>query len=475
MLAGIENVVGSGLGDTIYGDDGDNRIAPGAGNDIIDGRGGSDTIDYSAARAPVEVRLDQGRTYEQGTGGFEIDYSSQNSIFGGRVWADDYSASVDQFTGIENAVGSAFDDILVGDGGVNRLEGGGGNDRIDGGAGADTMIGGTGNDIYIVDNAGDAVIEQANEGMDQVSTAIGSRSDYAALYTLPANVENLTGTSTSGQGVNGNALDNLVRMGAGGDLIVVEQGGNDRVESGGGNDYIYYGASFTNGDSNDGGAGVDTVGLLGNYTLTFDADDLVSIEKLAVYSSGNPAATNSYNLTTVDANVAAGEHLTVIGMSLSAAETLVFNGAAETDGRFTVLGGKGNDTITGGAGNDLIWGNLGADTLRGGGGNDGFEYYSIAESTPGARDTILDFSGGDKINLWGIDADGDASNGNSGFAFIGSGAFTGAAGQLRAVQDANFARAWIVEGDTDGDGQADFSLVVVTQPGYLLGAGDFIL
>ncbi|HZG10010.1 MAG TPA: calcium-binding protein, partial [Allosphingosinicella sp.] len=207
LLAGIENVVGSGLGDTIYGDDGDNRIAPGAGNDIVDGRGGSDTIDYSAARAPVEVRLDQGRTYEQGTGKLRLELTPNNSIFGTLVWADDHSASVDQFTGIENAVGSAFDDILVGDGGSNRLEGGGGNDRIDGGAGADSMLGGTGNDIYFVDQNGDMVLEDAGEGIDEVRTALGSRSDFAAMYILPANVENLTGTSATGQGVYGNALD----------------------------------------------------------------------------------------------------------------------------------------------------------------------------------------------------------------------------------------------------------------------------
>ena len=56
-----------------------------------------------------------------------------------------------------------------------------GSNVLDGGAGADTMTGGAGNDTYFVDNAGDAVIENASEGNDTV---------YASIdYRLAANVE----------------------------------------------------------------------------------------------------------------------------------------------------------------------------------------------------------------------------------------------------------------------------------------------
>ena len=55
---------------------------------------------------------------------------------------------------------------------------------LDGGAGADTYGGRPGNDTYVVDNAGDVVIEIAGEG----STWSVRRS----AYTLAANVENLT-------------------------------------------------------------------------------------------------------------------------------------------------------------------------------------------------------------------------------------------------------------------------------------------
>jgi Ca2+-binding RTX toxin-like protein len=202
-------------------------------------------------------------------------------------------------------------------------------------------------------------------------------------------------------------------------------------------------------------------------------DDLVGVEKLALYSSGSAATPNGYTLTVHDGNVAAGAMLQVVAQSLLAGETLVFNGAAEIDGRFNVRGGRGDDTITGGAGADTIWGNLGADTLRGGKGADVFEYRSVAESTATARDTILDFAAGDNINLGSIDADGSAVAGNGRFPFIGGAAFSGTAGELRVSQDPNYSRARLVEGDTNGDKVADFSLIVVAPSAYPLGRDDF--
>jgi len=438
--AGDDVLVGTGSADEFIGGTGADRLIGGGGDDkyFVD-----DTLDTIVEKA--------------GGGTDQVVTSLASYTLGEHLEDLGGTASTGQ--------------TLTGNGAFNRIYGGTGNDRIDGGGGNDFLAGGAGNDVYLNVEAGDLVYEFAGQGVDEVQTAQGSRSDFSQMYRLPANVENLTGISATAQGVYGNALDNHIKMGAGGDLIVLDDGGNDRVESGGGNDFIYYGATFTNADSNNGGTGNDTVGLLGNYTLTFDADDLVSIEALAAYSSGNPAAPNSYNLTTVDANVAAGGHLTVTGMSLSTIETLVFNGAAETDGRFTINGGKGDDTITGGAGNDLIWGNLGADILKGGGGRDSFEYYNAAESTAAARDMILDFSAGDKINLWNIDADGSAVAGNGQFAWIGGNAFTGTPGQLRAAQTQN---GWLVEGDTNGDGAADLAIFVQTLNGHQLGQGDFI-
>ena len=53
---------------------------------------------------------------------------------------------------------------LIGNAGNNVLDGGAGNDVLIGGLGADTLIGGAGNDGYQVDDIGDVVVENPDEG-----------------------------------------------------------------------------------------------------------------------------------------------------------------------------------------------------------------------------------------------------------------------------------------------------------------------
>ena len=204
------------------------------------------------------------------------------------------------------------------------------------------------------------------------------------------------------------------------------RGGIDTVSGGVGNDFFYYGDKLTAADTTNGGANIDTIALLGDYGggLTFTAANLVGVERMALYTSLYQPGTgpNNYTITMNDANVAAGTEFFVTAASLQSNESLTFNGAAETDGRFTVHGGGGADTITGGAGGDFVLGNagndtlyglggvdfliggLGADQLRGGAGSDRFVYQSAAQSTAGSVDHILDFNHADRIDLSTIDA-----------------------------------------------------------------------
>ena len=109
-------------------------------------------------------------------------------------------------------------------------------------------------------------------------------------------------------------------------------------------------------------------------------------------------APNTYNLSTVDAFVAAGQTRTIYGVQV--VNPITFNGAAETDGNFKVYGGRGADIISTGAGNDWIYGGLGGDVLTGGGGADTFSYEASAESTGAGFDTLLGFNFAvDRIDL----------------------------------------------------------------------------
>ena len=396
------------------------------------------------------------------------------------------TAGVDVLDGNNSSNTSVADtDVLNGLGGNDILYGRGGNDTLNGGTGDDQMIGGTGNDIYYVDTVLDSVTEASGEGTDEVRTGLAS-------YTLPANVENFLGTSDAGQVVVGNALDNVLTMGNGNDVLDLSSGGNDTAYGNGGNDYFYFGAAFTAADTVVGGAGTDTVGLLGNYNLTLGANSLSGVENLSLLSGTAAGGTEhvTYSITTVDANVPAGGRLTVYAGGLLADESLFFNGFAETDGALSVYGGAGNDTFAGGPANDAfvggagddtmyglggadyLEGGLGADTMRGGLGNDVFVYQSAADSTAAKTDHIVDFEFvSDHIWLQNIDANSNVA-GDQAFTFIGSDAFSHTAGELRAYQSG---ASWFVEGDVNGDGNADLVIQVDPVAGHAMVASDFFL
>ncbi len=88
-----------------------------------------------------------------------------------------------------------------------------------------------------------------------------------------------------------------------------------------------------------------------------------------------------------------------------------------------------------------------------------------------SADRILDFrqAEDDRIHLSTIDADATLG-GDQGFAFIGTGDFTGTAGELRYEQVDG---STYVQGDTNGDGVADF--MIRLDGLHTLEAGDFLI
>ena len=140
-ISGIENVIGSSFGNTLIGNNSDNFLVGGTGDDVIRGAGGNDLLIGGAGNDILDG----------GTGIDTVDYSSNTSSGIELSLAEGIATSsesgIDTLVGIENVIGTSFNDTITGDSADNRLEGRGGDDIISGGAGNDMLLGGEGNDI----------------------------------------------------------------------------------------------------------------------------------------------------------------------------------------------------------------------------------------------------------------------------------------------------------------------------------------
>ena len=218
-------------------------------------------------------------------------------------------------------------------------------------------------------------------------------------------------------------------------------------------------------------------GIAGVNTIVFGEDQLTSVEAIVASDRFATSANQfpSYNLTIAAGNMPASGTLTVNGSSLLLpSQTFVVDASAIHTGNLRLFGGAGDDTLTGGTGQDLLFAAGGADTLTGGGGADTFQYRAISDSAVGASDHILDFAtDSDKIDLHFIDANSFAP-GDQAFTLTNDGNFHNVAGELRETFDiAN--NWWVIEGDVNGDGAADFAIHVTTAGNIPLASSDFIL
>jgi len=427
------------------------------------------------------------------------------------------------------AIALADDGIIHGDTGNNILNGTpqkdifhvqqGGDDTVNGLAtgdtfyfgkeftAADTVNGGGGADAIILQGTyaaltfGTGVTSNINS-VESISLAPGDITAYGdtanALYGY--NLTTLNSNVAAGEllKVNGfylRAGENLTFNGAAetdGQFILLAGQGVDNLTGGGQADIFVFGhdGRFASSDVVNGGGGYDSLYLRGDYALDFTSVGSPTVSAIESITLGGSSDTSfigggdgefDYSIVWKDSMLATGSTITVNGSGLGIAETMAFNGALEGGGHFRLWGGAAADTLTGGGGNDLIYGGRGADQLRGNGGADTFRYQATNESPIGLAniDTILDFVHNvDKIDLSVIDAK-VAAAGNQAFSFIGAATFTAAgpisAGQLRAHQIDAVNNIWQVEGDTDGNGVADFVLRAYVDPLQSLTVGDFVL
>ena len=128
----------------------------------------------------------------------------------------------------------------TGNGLANTITGNLLDNRLDGAGGTDTMAGQLGNDTYIVDNAGDRILENGGQGSDRVQASVS--------YTLTAgaDVEFLETTNAAGTAainLTGNTSGNVV-IGNSGRNTLNGGGGSDELTGGDGIDQFLFNSAL---------------------------------------------------------------------------------------------------------------------------------------------------------------------------------------------------------------------------------------
>lgn len=367
VLAG-SSLIGSGnaLNNTITGGNGNDFIDGGAGADMMIGGIGNDSYMIDDAGDVV--------TEAAGAGNDTVYVPFSYSVAG---------------TNIENIVLSGTGDFnATGSTAVNKLTGNAGSNTLDGGTGADTMAGGSGDDVYVVDNVGDVINENSNDGFDRVSSSV--------TYTLGSNVEKLTLTGTSGIHGTGNALDNTIEGNSGANTLNGGAGADTLIGFAGNDVYIVDNVGDVIVEA--AASGTDRVESSITYTLGSELENLTLTGTSAIHGTGNALAntlTGNSGINTLTGG--GGNDVYVVQNTADVVVEEAGGGTDRVDSSvtFTLSSEVENLTLTGssainGTGNALantLTGNTGTNTLTGGAGND---VYVVQNTT----DVVVEVAGG---------------------------------------------------------------------------------
>ncbi len=423
VLSGIENLLGSGQGDTLTGNGtvnvldggaGNDVLRGGLGNDVLDGGADSDTAVFAGNLAAYTLRKNGATITVSGTDGVDrvtnVEFLQFDDTVIGLAGID---AIVTGTPGSEMLSGTAGVDLIFGLDGDDVLRGGGGNDVLDGGAGADQLSGGDGDDRLI---GGDG-------------DEIGSNDEFG-LFALRGGAGNdeIFGGAGVDLAFGGDGNDYI--DGGDGEDILVGGSGADTLLGGAGLDRFWiFDGDLVAGETIDGGPGYDEIqpqfGVGIDNRLDFSDVTLLSVEEFSGFTGINTVTFAGAQLdgqqfqfvedfptmVIIVADAAPDSSVDLSGLeflSRSGFRDLFFQGRLNgAGGNETLTGTIVNDTIMGGAGNDTLDGRSGVDVLEGGAGADsidgGFGPDTASYASSGEGVTVSLATG----TSAGGDADGD--------------------------------------------------------------------
>ncbi|HEX4986744.1 MAG TPA: cadherin-like domain-containing protein [Burkholderiales bacterium] len=406
VLAGTpvgDVLLGLGGNDSLFGSGGDDQLEGGSGNDTLDGGAGvdrmfggagNDTYVVDGEGDVVEENALEGTDTVRSQAGFALGANVENLVLLGFAPISG--------TGNELAnklTGNAAANVMSGGAQGDILEGGAGDDLLDGGEGEDSMSGGAGNDTYVVDSAGDAIVESAGRGNDTIRTEIS--------LVLGAYLENLVLSGSSAIDGTGNDLDNeltgnsaanILKGGLGNDRLAGGAGndvliggpGSDRMIGGLGDDF-YVVDSSTDVITEDASEGADTVQSDVSWVLGPYVENLLLEGGHATFGFGNFA--DNLLIGNAGENIIFGNAGDDILQGREGNDSLV-----DVSGKNLFDGGAGDDWIAGGSYGEMFIGGAGNDTLRVGSGAD-----VIAFNAGDGQDRIDAGAGADDVLSFGGD------------------------------------------------------------------------
>lgn len=269
-------LTGNALANTIIGNAGDNGLIGGGGADVLRGLGGDDTYIVETADTRVLERVGDGVDTVYTTVSYHLETGSEIEIL----------TVYDRSTTIALRLdGNEFSNVIYGNAGNNSLIGGGGDD---------TLYGMAGDDSYIVDSAGDKVVEAAGNGYDTVYTTVS----YALSSDTDVEVLSVYDRST---------FDAIDLSGSATVNIIYGNNGANRIDGDLGNDILY------------GNGGADTF----VFAAELRSDN---VDTIVDFSSGaDHLALARSVFTGIDAGVLSAGNLCVGAQAQDADDRIIYN------------------------------------------------------------------------------------------------------------------------------------------------------